>query len=483
MIARARNAVAVLLASVAAVGCAAMDGLSTQASQRNADDLAVTKSLAGTPLSTTAWPTTDWWKAFNDPQLDQLISEALADSPTLKVAAARTRKALAFADSAKAALYPQVNGSLAITEQRFPEHGLYPPPFAGTWNTFNQLAVNLNWEIDFWGKNRAAYESALDEARVAQVDAYAARLALSVDIAQTYVQLQRAYLLLDVAELTLKEREQTYALTRDRTAAGLDSRLELKQAETAIPATRELITRLNETIALTRNALAALLGQGPDRGLAVTRPAADSMRIMVLPTNVPAELVGRRPDLVAQRWRIEAAQKNIANAKAQFYPNVNLAAFIGLQSLGSAGFLSAASRTLGIGPAVTLPIFEGGRLRANLAGADADYDIAVEQYNQALADSLKDVVDQLSSWRSLEQQQAQQRIALDTAQEAYDLALLRYREGIGNFLQVLSVESPLLEQQSLEAELRARQLAIAINLVRALGGGFDAASYPVAAVE
>jgi NodT family efflux transporter outer membrane factor (OMF) lipoprotein len=473
----------VSLATAMITGCADMGGTSTQATARDANALVATRSLAGTTLSAAAWPTSDWWKAFNDAQLDQLMQEALADSPTLKVAAARTRKALAFSDSAKAALYPQIEGDLAITEQRFAEHGLYPPPYAGTWNTFNQLAVNLNWEIDFWGKNRSAYESALDQARVAEVDAYAARLALSIDIAQTYVQLQRAYLLLDVAELTLREREQTYALTRDRTAAGLDSRLELKQAETAIPATRELITRLNETTALTRNALAALLGQGPDRGLAITRPAAESMRTIALPSNIPAELVGRRPDLVAQRWRIEAAQQTIANAKAQFYPNINLAAFIGLQSLGSAAFLTSASRTLGVGPAITLPIFEGGRLRANLAGTNADYDIAVEQYNQALANSLKDVVDQLASWRSVEQQREQQKVALDTAQEAYDLALMRYREGIGNYLQVLSVEAPLLDQQSLAAELRARQLDISIGLVRALGGGFDPTSSPLASAH
>ncbi len=345
------------------------------------------------------------------------------------------------------------------------------------------MQINLNWEIDFWGKNRSAYEAALDQARMAEVDAYAARLALSIDIARTYVQLQRAYLLLDVAELTLKEREETFALTRDRTAAGLDSRLELKQAETAIPATRELITRYTETIALTRNALAALLGQGPDRGLSIARPAAQSMQALALPSDVPAELLGRRPDLVAQRWRIEAAQQTIANAKAQFYPNINLAAFIGLQSLGSAGFLSSASRTLGIGPAITLPIFEGGRLRANLAGTNADYDIAVEQYNQAIADALKDVVDQIASWRSVEQQRLQQQAALDSAQEAYNLALLRYREGIGNYLQVLSVEAPLLDQQSLAAELRARQLDIAVNLVRALGGGFDASLAPVASAH
>ena len=128
---------------------------------------------------------------------------------------------------------------------------------------------------------------------------------------------------------------------------------------------------------------------------------------------------------------------------------------------------------LGAGPAVTLPIFDAGRLRANLAGKDADYDIAVEQYNQTLADAMRDVVDQLASFRSVDAQRAQQTQALATAREAYDLALLRYREGLGNYLQVLSAEQPLLAQQSLDADLRARELELSINLVRALGGGYE----------
>ena len=154
---------------------------------------------------------------------------------------------------------------------------------------------------------------------------------------------------------------------------------------------------------------------------------------------------------------------------------MNLVAFIGLQSLGAANLLTAASRTLGAGPAVTLPIFDAGQLRANLAGKDADYDIAVEQYNQALADAMREVVDQLVSFRSLDEQRRQQREAAATTREAYDLALVRYREGLGNYLQVLSAEQPLLAQQSLDADLRARALELSIGLVRALGGGYQPA--------
>jgi len=464
-------------------GCAATNGLSTQSSLGGADNLAAAKSIAGVPVSPAAWPTSDWWKQFKDPQLDQLIDEALVGSPTLKVAEARTRKAVAAANESRSALYPHVDANLQMTRERFPENGLFPPPEAGSWGSFNQLQATLSWEIDLWGKNRAAYESALGEARATEVDAYAARLALSVAIAQSYVDLQRAYLQLDVAEETLTEREQIYALTRDRNAAGIDSRLELKQAETALPAARERIVQLQEAIQLSRNQLAALLGQGPDRGLAIARPGASVIAMLGLPSALPAELLGRRPDLVAQRWRVEAASKDIDVAKAQFYPNIDLLAFAGFQSFGTAGFLSAASRMIGFGPAVSLPIFEGGRLRANLAGRDADYDIAVERYNQTLADAMRDVVDQVASARSVDEQRAQQRQALATAQEAYDLALLRYREGLGNYLQVLSAESPLLDQRSLDADLRARELSVAIGLVRALGGGFERSTIAVAREE
>jgi NodT family efflux transporter outer membrane factor (OMF) lipoprotein len=456
-------------------GCASMDGIETHATSRDANALASQRSLGGVTVSDAAWPTSDWWQAFGDPQLDALIDEALRESPTLVIAAARTRKAVAAAGADRAALSPRIDASGSSTRERFSEHGLVPPPFGGTTQTVNALQATLSWELDFWGKNRAAYEAALGGARAAEVDAQAARLALSTGIAQAYVQLQRAYLQRDVANATLDARERIAALTRERNKAGIDSKLEVKQAEAALPATREQIAALDERIALARNRIAALMGAGPDRGLAIARPRATGLTSVALPSNVPANLLGRRPDIVAQRWRIEAARKDIASAKAQFYPDVNLVAFIGLQSLGAANLLTAASRTLGAGPAVTLPIFDAGRLRAQLAGRDADYDIAVAQYNQALADAMREVVDQLVSFRSLDEQRRQQQEAAATTREAYDLALVRYREGLGNYLQVLSAEQPLLAQQSLDADLRARALELSINLVRALGGGYQPA--------
>ena len=471
----ARTALAAVAVSAVTLiaGCASTNGLAPTASPRDANALAAQRSLRDAHAADAAWPARDWWKALDDAQLDALIDEAVRDSPTLKVAAARTRKAIAAADAAAAPLSPRIDGSASSTRERFPNNGLTPPPLGGSTRTVNELQATLSWEIDFWGKNRAAYEAALGAARAAEVDAYAARLALSTNIAQAYVQLQRAYLLHDVAVATLAERQRIYELTRDRNAAGLDSRLELKQAESAVPATHEALVALDERMALARNQIAALLGAGPDRGLAIERPAATALASVALPSTLPAELIGRRPDVVAQRWRIEAAGRDIASAKAQFYPNVNLVAFVGLQTLGASNLLAAASGMAGVGPAITLPIFDAGRLRANLAAKDADYDVAVEQYNQTLADAMRDVVDQLASFRSVAEQRVQQRQALATTREAYELALLRYREGLGNYVQVLSAEQPLLDQQSLDAELHARELELSINLVRALGGGYE----------
>lgn len=468
-----RTVVAAALAGLMLSACATPHGLAPQARVRSADELKSGQSLAVVPSRDDAWPRAHWWTALGDRQLDQLIEEALRDSPTLEIAQARTRRALAQAGVENAALYPQLTGNASATREEFPGHSLIPPPYAGSWNSLSELSATLSWELDLWGKNRAAHASAVDEARAAAIDASAARLALSVSIAHAYVQLQRAYLQLDVAQATLAQREQIYSLTQERNAAGLDSRLELKQAESALPQSREQIAQLNELIELTRNELAALLGQGPDRGIAIERPAASELAEFALPSRVPAELLGRRPDLIAERWRIEAARQNITGARAAFYPDVNLAALVGFQSLGPSGLLTAASREVGVGPALSLPLFDAGRRRAQLAVRDAEYDADVEQYNQTLADALRQVVDQLASMRSVAEQRTQQREGLATAQEAYDLAILRYREGVGNYLQVLTTQTQLLEQRSLDADLRARALDLSVNLVQALGGGLN----------
>jgi NodT family efflux transporter outer membrane factor (OMF) lipoprotein len=452
-------------------GCASMHGLKPSSTLNTPQQLAVTQTFANASVRADAWPSAEWWQALADPQLNQLIGEGLRDSPSLAVAEARTRAALAEAGFSDAARVPQLSALGDVTRAHFSGNGFVPPPYAGSTADLSTLQASLSWSVDFWGGQRAAYQSALGLAQASAVDAQAAKLALSSSIASAYIELQHNYLLLDVAQDTLAQREQVTSLTRDRNAAGLDSRLELKQTEQTLPATREVVIQLQENIERSRHELAALLGAGPDRGLAIERPSATALVQPALPSQLPSELLGRRPDLQAQRLRVTAAAEAIKVRQAAFYPNVDLIAFAGFQRLGPGALLSAGERQIGVGPALTLPLFDAGRRRAQLSGADAAYDVAVEQYNQALADALRDVADQLSATRSIAAQHIAQQQALAAAQEAYDLAVLRYREGVGNYLQVLVTEDPLLTQRQLAADLQARSLQVAVSLARALGGG------------
>jgi NodT family efflux transporter outer membrane factor (OMF) lipoprotein len=463
--------------------CASTHGLQPGANLRAADELAAQQTLAPVAVSAEAWPREDWWTALGDTQLNGLIRDGLRDSPSLEVAAARTRAAMAEAGVTDAARAPQVALGGSATREHLSDNGIFPPPFAGNTESLSQLQAALGWELDFWGKQRAAYQSALGVARASAVDAAAARLMLSTSIAHAYIQLQHAYLLLDVANATLNQREQITALTRDRNVAGLDSRLELRQTEEALPATREQVIQLHESIELTRHELAALLGAGPDRGLVITRPAARALALPALPSRLPSELLGRRPDLNAQRLRVAAAAEAIKVRQAAFYPNVDLLGFAGFERLGPGALINAADRQPGVGLAFDLPLFDAGRRRGELAGADAAYDVAVGQYNQTLAGALRDVADQLTSFQSVAAQRAEQQQALGLAREAYDLAVLRYRDGIGNYLQVLSTEDQLLTQQRLEADLLARSLDLSVNLSRALGGGYAPAGDTLASTR
>ncbi len=468
---RAPTAIAILAAALLAAGCASFDGLAPRAVRTDPASLAAKTSLA-TVNPSAAWPAADWWRRFGDPQLNALIAEALAGNPGMSSARARIERARAFAASYGATLAPQANAGANVTRQRYSSNGIFPPPIAGNWYTQTDLAANFSYEFDLWDRNRAAYDAALGRARAAEVDASAVRLLLTASVARSYVQLAHSFAQLDLARSALAQRQAIFDLTQRRLKAGLDSKLELKQAEGSIPAARERIAQLEEEIALGRNLLAALLGKGPDRGLAITRPHLQPQSVAI-PSVLPADLLGRRPDVVAQRWRVESARRDIDAAKGQFYPNVNLSALVGLESISFAKLLNVRSENPAFGAALRLPLFDGGRLRANLAGKDADYDLAVDQYNQTLIDALREVVDQLASLKSLDAQRAENKRGLAAARAAYALASERYRAGVASYLQVLAAETPLLEQQNLRANLRARQLELSINLIRALGGGFD----------
>ena len=447
-------------------GCASSSGIAPSATLVDPAKAGVTAAAAA-PLAA------DWWQGFADPALTSLIDQAVAGSPSLRVVEARVARAAANAGAAKAAEGPQLGLAFDATRQRYTENGIYPPPLAGSTLNSGTLQLNGSWELDLFGRNRAALDAAIGAQRAAEADAAAARIVLSVNVARNYVQLARLIEQREVLQRSLTQRDQVLGLIRQRVSAGLDTTAELYLGEGALPETRQQIEAVDEQIALTRHALAALAALPPDAADALA-PRLVAVRAVPLPEQVPADLLGRRADIVAARWRVEAATGDVAAAKAQFYPNINLVAFVGLSTLGLDRLLQAGSAQYGIGPAIRLPIFDSGRLRANLSGRTADLDAAIASYNGSVVDAVHDVADQISSTRSLERQLHEQTDAVASAERAYDVATQRYRAGLATYLTVLSAETNVLTQRRLGVDIRARTLDTQMLLVRALGGGYVA---------
>ena len=463
------------LAGAAALlaACASDGGLQPQARLLDANHLSAQATLSQASLSVAAWPPRDWWRRYSDAQLDQIIDEALAGSPALRAASARVRQAQAVAGLTESAMAPQVTATAHSERLQLSAAGDVPPPLAGGHAWHSEAALHLNYDLDFWGKHEAALDAALGRQKVSEVEAEAARLLLTVGLVQNYLKLSQLYAQRDLAEQVLQQRLQVLALTQQRVAASIDAEADLKQAELAVPLARNDITASDEAIALVRLQLAALIGAGPDRGATIARPQLQAVRPAAVPATLPSDLLARRPDVVAQRWRVEALRKDIDVAHAQFYPTVDLNGLIGLQAFGLSNFLQGRNAITGLGLGLSLPIFDGGRLRSNLALRDAEYDQAVEAYNQTLVDALRDVASQLVYIQWLAERNTQQAQALKAAQQAYGLSLQRYRAGVGNYLQVLATQLQLLNQQRAQIDLDARSLELDMQLARALGGGYS----------
>ena len=399
------------------------------------------------------------------------MSRALAEQPSLKLAQLRIQRAQAAAALVEANAGLQVNGAADLTRQRFSSTGIYPPPLGGSIRTLASAQLGLAWEFDYFGRNRAALDAAIGQLRAARADRQAARNLLAASVAQQWIQLARWGELRSVAVRTWAARQEILDLIKRRVQAGLDTRVELRQAEGALPEAQQQIELIDEQLSLTRHALAALAAQPPG-SLDGVEVALGQVALARPPTSLSADLLGRRADIVAARWRIEAAGSDVGQAKAQFFPNINLSAFAGLSSIGLDRLLRAGSEQYGVGPAIRLPIFDAGRLRANLGVKTADLDAAVESYNAAVIDAVHEVADAVASLRAIDRQQQEQALAQDAAESAWDLADQRFKAGLSSYLVVLSAESQVLVQRRLAAELKTRAMATQIALVRALGGGY-----------
>ncbi|HEY9110955.1 MAG TPA: efflux transporter outer membrane subunit, partial [Rhodanobacteraceae bacterium] len=327
-VSRYRSVLVAALVTALLAGCASTGGLHPTATPADPAALESARSLAGAKLDAAAWPQQGWWKALDDAQLDKLVDEALADNPDMTLVDARVRAALAATGAADAARKPTLNGGASAAGARVPP--ILPPLASGHFGVIRYGYLSFKWDFDLWGGKRAAWQAAVGNARAAEVDAQAARLKLSADVVQAYFQLAGAYAQRDFANEELQRANDFLKLTHKRVASGIDSKFSLARIQAESASDRAHLEAADNAVHSAGLVLAALLGAGPDRALSIERPALPAIPALSLPSGLPADLLGRRPDVVAARWRVEAAGHGIKAAKTKFLPNIGISSLAGL---------------------------------------------------------------------------------------------------------------------------------------------------------
>jgi len=475
-ISRELKTLSVWALSLAISGCIGTGGIAPQDQALNANTLATDEAIQSAARDA-HWPTAQWWQAYGDPQLNRWVELATHDSPSMAMAAARVREARAMAGIVESAESLQINSDTTLKRHNWPNDQFYGPGALSGSNTWdNNTSLGFSYALDLWGRESNASERAVDLAHMSAAEARQAQLELQNNVVRAYIQLSLHYANRDIVAATLAQQQQILDLANKRLNAGIGTHFDVSQAETPLPETHRQLDALDEEIALSRNQLAALAGKGPGEGARLQRPTLSLGAPLKLPSSLPAQLLGQRPDVVASRWQVAAQARGIDVAHAGFYPNVDLVGSLGYMATGGGmlGFLAGKKFNYNVGPAITLPIFDGGRLRSQLGEASAGYDIAVAHYNQTLVNALKGISDQLIRRESMDKQKGFAAESVASAQKTYDIAMIAYQRGLTDYLNVLNAQTLLFRQQQVEQQVQAARLTAHADLVTALGGGLGA---------
>ncbi|GFE82809.1 multidrug resistance protein [Steroidobacter agaridevorans] len=456
--------------TLALAACAIVPDVGPKRAPKSVDDYAIQRTIAD---SNGEWPSDAWWRAFNDAQLTALIDEGLQAAPSIALANARLLKADALLEQTRAVRFPNVSAGVALAESR-PSYntGLPTPPALHGWNDTARLSLDAAYEIDFWGKNRAAIAAAVGDVQAARAELGATRLLLSAAIAAEYAELNALQKDRAALERTLQVREQTLALVQRRFQFGYDSEADLRQAEAGPPTLRAQLVAADERISISRLRLAALIGSGPDRALQFETATVTRIQGLETPATLPAELLEHRPDVAAARRRAESAADRIDVALAQFKPSVNLLALLGRQSLGIDDVFADGSGFGSIGALISMPVFDGGRRAGNYRAAHADYDAALAVYEATLVQALQEIAAAMLQHQAVDARLIEDQAALAANTRALELARARFTAGAADLQSVLLAEDRLLASERAVAADESRRIFLQVALIRALGGGW-----------
>jgi NodT family efflux transporter outer membrane factor (OMF) lipoprotein len=413
-----------------------------------------------------------WWTMYGDLQLNRLIVLGLADNPTLETALARVRVAQAEIGLGHASLLPQVN-STALTSRAHIGEKLLPSPLGGRTANLVTAGASFSWDLDLFGRQRAMVWQLTASAQASFYDAAAAHVAVSASIAQTYISLAQAYAQIKIANDFVEIRHRSLVLIQQRERNDLASQLDIETAKTLLAEAEQSRIRAQQERDLLIHALAALVGRGADFYPEISSPTLPLDKAPTVPDALPADLLTRRPDLLASRALIESALSGRKAAAAAFLPDVNIVALAGLASFGFGNFLTAGAGSWAGGPAISLPIFDGGRLRAQYKVSTASLDVSVADYNNAVLNAIREAADAITEVKSTDRDVLEQTRVLDGLRSTVRLDQVRIATGLDSRLDAIDSGFRLLEVDQDLIRLQADALTSRVRLIAALGGDFS----------
>lgn len=416
-------------------------------------------------------PRDRWWTLYGTPELDDLQGRLILGNPTLAAAAADYAQALALSNQARAGLFPTLGVQASVARDRDSATAPLVGPTTPRYYNDNTLAGSASYELDLWGQIRNEVAAGRDNAAAAAADLQNARLSLNAQLADDYIQLRS----LDREDALLDETTAAYAralqLTQMRHNAGIAPGLDVSQAQTQLDAARSQRAQTLAQRALLEHAIAALLGESASTFSIA--PARVDIKLPHIPTGIPATLLQRRPDVAAAQRRMMAANANIGVARAAFYPTLTLGAQGGFQSTSFSNWLTAPSTFWALGPNALLTVFDGGLRRARVAQARAQFDAAAANYRGTVVSAFQQVEDSLASLNHYLDAAVQEKAAVDAAQRTVNLSMLLYTQGATDYLTVITAQTALLQAQLQALDLDTLQLHASVDLIRALGGGWE----------
>ena len=415
-----------------------------------------------------------WWEIFNEPELNTLEEQVAPANQSLKIAEANYREARASIQFQRSFQFPTVSAAPSITTNRISAN--YPVGGAGVQYGLFTLPINASFDADLWGRIRKAVEAAKEQSQASAADFENVKLELQTELASYYFTIRGLDSQKRLLDDTVVNYQKAYDLTNNRYNGGVASKAEVAQAKTQLNQTQAQVIDLGEQRARMEHGIAVLTGKPPE-GFHVAVAQLQNV-IPEIPLGIPSELLQRRPDIAASERQVAAANAQIGIAKTAFYPDLVIAAQGGLQAGSFVNWFTWPSRLWGLGPQLTQTIFDAGRRRSQVTISEAAYDATLASYRQTSLTAFQEVEDNLSTLRILETETAKQHEAVEAAENSQQLAMNRYKGGLVTYFEVITAQTIALTNERVEVDLLQRRMESAVQLVRALGGGWDTSKLP-----